>query len=476
MPDYPPDHGFNEQEPDSPYSEIPLEEPAAVDMGFEPNNTLPLEEPSIGNDSSLVASAPARNIIILVILALIAGFVLYRYVFKEDPKTLEAKKNQQLASQQPIEQAQKLTPEIEKPDIDFRQVEEPSLPEIGTLNKDAPPPPALDSTVDVPPALTNIPSPIPSPPALDIQPAVQEPVALPPDVSPPKLPEASAPAVVAGPSGPTPEELAAALKARRLASMLLVNGGGEPTVDENAISKNGTLLASNMAASPAAKSLATLMSNTDYLIAQGKMITAVLETAINTDLPGGLRAVISRDIYAESGRQVLIPKGSRLLGNYANAIARGQRRVLVTWTRVILPNGIDIQIGSPGTDRLGRSGVRGLVDNKYFELFKNSILVSSLSIGGALLLESAGNSTGVQQSSTTSNNGDVTNTQSGTTSDFAQLKAIDDLSNISTKIAEQLLNAQPTITIDQGTIINVFVNRDLIFPADRLNGGLNIVK
>lgn len=469
-----------ETEPAIPYADIQHEETGPIEMELGPDSPLP-EEPSIANDSSSVGSAPARNIVILIIAIVTVSVLAYLYLFKEDPKTIEDKKSQELANEQPVEQAKVLPKESEKVDTDFRQVEEPSLPDIGPLaNKEIPAPPTLDSTIEVPSTLADIPSPpspqaIPAPPVLESSPAVQAPVPLPPDI-PVKAPDPSTsiPATIVG---PTAEEIAAANRARRQSAMLVANGGGEPNIDKNAIGADGTLRASEMATSGAAKSLATKLGNTDYMIAQGKMVGAVLETAINTDLPGSLRAVISRDVYGESGRHILIPKGSRLLGTYDNAIQHGQRRVLISWDRLILPNGIDIQIGSPGTDRLGRSGVKGFVDNKYFELFKNSILLSSLTIAGSFALDKAqGGQGGVTSTTSTSTNGDSSSTQSGTSTDFAVLNAVDDLSNISTKIAEGLLNAQPTITVDQGTIINVFVNRDLVFPADKVSGGLRVVQ
>ena len=115
----------------------------------------------------------------------------------------------------------------------------------------------------------------------------------------------------------------------------------------------------------------------------------MLETAINTDLPGTLRAIVSRDVFAESGKEVMIPKGSRIIGTYNTGISRGQRRVMIVWTRLIRPDGLDIEIGSPGVDSLGRAGVEGDVDNKYAEIFSAAILTSVVTIGAATAAESA---------------------------------------------------------------------------------------
>lgn len=254
----------------------------------------------------------------------------------------------------------------------------------------------------------------------------------------------------------------------RRASSMLVHGGrggiqqpqqktvrGFPGKDPNMVFSREYLSETN-----ADQAQATLMGNLNYIVAQGKVIDAILETAINTDLPGPLRAVVSHDIYAESGAQVMIPKGSRLIGSYNSSIERGQTRVYVIWARVIRPDGIDIQIDSPGVDSLGRAGVAGYVDNKYFEMFAASFLTSSvaitLGIGADALLEERGTT----QTSTS----DGTTTSSGSAGSQATLQGIRDFSQTSETILRGILEQQPTITVDQGTRIKVFVNRDLIMP------------
>lgn len=210
----------------------------------------------------------------------------------------------------------------------------------------------------------------------------------------------------------------------------------------------------------ASQAEATLMGNINYVIAQGKIIDAILETAINTDLPGPLRAIVSRDIYAESGRQVLIPRGSRLIGSYNSSLKGGQTRVYVIWARVIRPDGIDIKIDSPGIDQLGRAGVAGYVDNKYFEMFAAAFLTSSvtvaLGVAGDSLLDDGGTSS--------TNTSDGTTTSSGTAGSQAVLTGINDFSDTTEDILKDILDQEPTITVDQGTRIKVFVNRDLIMP------------
>ncbi len=193
-------------------------------------------------------------------------------------------------------------------------------------------------------------------------------------------------------------------------------------------------------------------------IAQGKIIHAVLETAINTDLPGTLRAIVSRDTYAETGREVMIPKGSRLIGTYSTGVLRGQKRVMVVWTRLIRPDGLDIDIGSPGTDALGRGGVPGLVDNKYAEIFSAAILTSVIAIGIA-----AGTDAIIDNPSTTTTGGG-SSTTTGSAGATAASGAVATLGSVSEDVVNTMLDLRPTITVDQGTLVNVFVNKDLTFP------------
>ena len=197
------------------------------------------------------------------------------------------------------------------------------------------------------------------------------------------------------------------------------------------------------------------------MIAQGKMIDAILETAINSDLSGTLRAVVSRDVYAEAGKRILIPKGSRLIGSYDVSVKRGQSRIFIVWNRVIRPDGIDIIITSPGSDRLGRAGVEGHVDDKYLEVFSNAILFSSMTVAFAFAAESAVDSEGLTERENTS--GSVTT--AGKPSDVAVVEAVDDFGDVVKKVAQEVVDLRPTITIDQGTRMKVFVNKDLKFPG-----------
>ncbi|WP_342226115.1 TrbI/VirB10 family protein [Rickettsia endosymbiont of Urophora cardui] len=124
------------------------------------------------------------------------------------------------------------------------------------------------------------------------------------------------------------------------------------------------------------------------ILGRGKFIEAVLETAINSDLGGEIRAIISRDVYSEKDKIILIPKGSKVFGKYATSTsADSYGRVSVIWDRIDLTNGYTIAFDSPAVDNLGRPGVQGRVDNKYKEQFANSVLQSAFNIGIAKVLD-----------------------------------------------------------------------------------------
>jgi len=185
---------------------------------------------------------------------------------------------------------------------------------------------------------------------------------------------------------------------------------------------------------------ATVLRNKGSVIAQGAMIPAVLETALDSDLPGFARAVVSRDVRSFDGMAVLIPRGSRVVGEYHPASAQGQTRAFVIWTRVLRPDGVSIQIGSPATDPLGRAGLSGSVDNHFLERFGGAILLTVINAGATALAGTP--STEVVVGSTQSAVGGGV---AGTASAFAPA------------------NIAPTIKVPQGSPIRIFVARDLEF-------------
>jgi type IV secretion system protein VirB10 len=205
-------------------------------------------------------------------------------------------------------------------------------------------------------------------------------------------------------------------------------------------------------------SRATRIARIDALVPQGTMIRGVLETAIQSDLPGMVRAITMEDVYSFDGRRVLIPKATMLTGEYKSSLSRGQTRVFIVWTRMLRADGTSVSLGSYGADDLGRSGLSGEIDRHYFERFGSAIVLSL--VGGASAFVSGLNSQG--QSTV----GALGTTQQ-TVGQQGQPQAQQTISQLAGQLANEALkesiNIPPTIHVDQGTPIIVFVKRDLDF-------------
>lgn len=113
----------------------------------------------------------------------------------------------------------------------------------------------------------------------------------------------------------------------------------------------------------------------------GTLIPAVLETPIDTSRPGFARAMVSGDVRGEGSRRILIPRGSRLIGEYQGDVRSGQNRVLVNWTQLIRPDGLTLRLGAPAADDLGGSGIPGKVNGFFLARFLDAALQTALSLG-----------------------------------------------------------------------------------------------
>lgn len=132
---------------------------------------------------------------------------------------------------------------------------------------------------------------------------------------------------------------------------------------------------------------ATAMIDPKTTVTQGTLIPAVLETAIDTDVPGYVRAIVSADVRSFDGSRVLVPRSSRLIGQYKSGLQAGQKRAYVVWTRLIRPDGVSVNISSPAIGFSGETGLAGKVNSHFFERFGSAILLSVIggltSIGGS---------------------------------------------------------------------------------------------
>lgn len=311
----------------------------------------------------------------------------------------------------------------------------------------------------------------PPPPPLD-----PELIPAPPPITPPVVPEPqSMPEINQQDDAANNKALLDRLKS----NMMVTNSAGSLFGGNNDSSQAEEQLAnsdSNMlfgslvkrSSTKAPRVIATHIGDLSRTIAQGRLIHATLESAINTDLPGPIRAIVSRDIYGEAGSQPLIPKGSRLIGQYNSSILFGQSRVYVMWTRVLRPDGVDVALGSPLVDQIGQAGIGGSVDNKFREMFSRSILASVFSIAVAMGVDASG-----VDSQTSTTIGITGGTQtSGDAAGQATVEALENLGDTTTNFIQRFINVKPTIVVDQGTPVMVFVNQDLIFPSQYVGGGM----
>ena len=184
-----------------------------------------------------------------------------------------------------------------------------------------------------------------------------------------------------------------------------------------------------------------------YVVQAGNIIPASLITGIRSDLPGQITAQVTESIFdSPTGRFLLIPQGTRLIGVYDSQVSFGQSRVLLVWTRLIMPNGRSIVLErQPGADTAGYSGLEDDVDNHWGALFKAALLSTLLGVGSEL---------GAGSDSGTGNNGGLIQA--------LRLGASDSLNQTGQKIVERNLNIQPTLTIRPGFPVRVIVNRDLV--------------
>jgi type IV secretion system protein VirB10 len=187
-----------------------------------------------------------------------------------------------------------------------------------------------------------------------------------------------------------------------------------------------------------------------YEIKTGWDIPAILEQAMNSDLPGEIKALVRENVYdTATGKYLLIPQGSRLVGSYDSRVGYGQDGVQVAWNRIIFPDASSINLeGMAGQDAKGNTGLRYDVDNHYKRLIGMAVLTSAFSAAFQL-----------------------SQTRRGTVftypspGEIAGSAAAGNLSQIGAEVTRRNLNIQPTVKVPIGYRFNVRVNRDLLFES-----------
>lgn len=261
---------------------------------------------------------------------------------------------------------------------------------------------------------------------------------------------------------PTPAELALL---RRLTSPVLLAGGAGPSVPAamhlalsappglapgavgegapagiaSAVSAStdlGALL--QPTATPAVR--AQRLPTQRFLLPKGAFVDCTLETAVDSTLPGMTTCITAVDIFGADGQVVLLERGTKLVGETRGDVKQGQARVFVLWTEARTPDGIVIQLASPGTDALGRSGLPGAVDTHFWDRFGAAILLSLINGGiqAAVTPHSSGSGAAV-----------IYNPQG--------------VGAVMTEVLRNTINIPPTVVINQGARIQVLVARDADF-------------
>lgn len=191
-------------------------------------------------------------------------------------------------------------------------------------------------------------------------------------------------------------------------------------------------------------------AETPFALRAGTVIPAILLTAITSDLPGDCMGQVSRDVYdSKTERILLIPKGSKLMCRYDDQVVAGQGRLLVAWTRLMLPDGRSMTLpGLALKDAQGQTGAKGDVDNHTRRVFGRALLLSAIGAGVQL---SQPRQASVLATPTT---GQVMAGAVG-----------QEMSNVALEVLRRGIDQPPTITVPQGQTFNVFLNGDLVFDG-----------
>jgi type IV secretion system protein VirB10 len=189
-----------------------------------------------------------------------------------------------------------------------------------------------------------------------------------------------------------------------------------------------------------------------YIVQAGSVIPAALLTGIRSDLPGQVTGQVTENVYdSPTGRYLLVPQGSKLIGVYDSQVSFGQSRVLLVWTRMIFPNGRSIVLErQAGADPEGYAGLEDQVDYHWDRLFMAAALSTLLGVGSEL---------------------GASNTDSDIVRALRRGSA-DSLNQTGQQIVRRNLNVQPTLTIRPGFPVRVIVNRDLVLAPYPSCGGI----
>lgn len=500
------------------------------DLNSNPENNLESsrnnyteDNPEVERQLSAVASNPKQNFIILGLVAVIFAYLFYVYFLSSDEADKPKKVPVPTSLDNPVEvdnsDSIQSIPTLPSPP----QLEDPSLP-LPPLENDKPKNLELPKPIEVKPdqKIDNTalpPLPKPQQPSTDL-------LAPPSDITP-SLPNTTT----------EDNQEKARIEQKRKSAIVLIAGKPNAKTPEQIQQESDFKYRGNM----------------NLILARGKLLDAAIETAINSEVGGEIRAVITRDVYSEWGKNILIPKGSKIFGSYAKAVDGVYGRVAIAWDRIDLINGYSINFSGNAADDLGRQSIKGRLDNKFKEKFSHAVLLSVFNVQLArtvdnLVKPASNSSTAATLSSQASSIRNIANSTTATTNpqavaamasicaqvlntitdkssttftsiqntcnslpslpgstDLDRLSALknsinsaadsliqnstqaseptkaqksaetafNDIGDIVKKMIEDM-KFQPTVTLDQGARIKIYVNRDYLFPAVAVSKARNV--
>lgn len=391
------------------------------------NRTKELEALATTDDTAVSDKAAPRKQRLGMFLTLVAGVVMAYFLFAGDRSPL---------------------PDMISDDEEFRSA--PFGPSSFDRETGEPEPPSEPEVITIPPP------PSPAPPVE--QPAATTEFEVPPPPPPVQVDTPPPPPAAAQPAEPQEEEF----PDRFRSGLIVVDRPseqpatdpvtGEPSPVVAGQDRHSQFLATAAAVGDRTAS-ARRIERIDALVAEGTLIPGILETAIISDLPGQIRAIVAEDVYSFDGRRVLIPTGTRLIGEYQSDITTGQRRIFVVWSRLLRDDGVSVRLNSIGADSLGRSGITGHVDRRFRERFGSAILLSVVGAGASYLTGFGGN-VGI---------GDSDDRERA--EQLARQTIAQTFSDMANQALQEHLRVPPTISVPQGERIFVYVRQDLDFSA-----------
>ncbi len=294
-------------------------------------------------------------------------------------------------------------------------------------------------------------SPIPAAPVVSAEAAVQQqaqPINMASQPGLPKAPELTVPEVPAIASTPI-QSFSDATTSAPAVDNLVASRTGDGS--GNFITSEDEKQAASGALGGVDRLKAQKVLNPDFLLIQGTYIRCVLSSRIVSDIPGNASCVVTEPVYSSSGTKLLIPKGSKVLGNYASGSSVGNR-IGVIWSRIITPDQVDIRMQSQGTDSMGGAGHPGHYRSHWQSRLGTALLISLIGDGVDYVGQKSMPET-------------VVSTSTSTTITPTETRTARTLERVATEELNRLGMRQPTVTINQGQILNIFVSQDIDFEG-----------